>query len=246
MRHSALKLYNDLAAWWPLLSAPEDYSEEAAFARVLLCENANGAVTTVLELGSGGGNNAVHMKKHFNMTLTDLSPSMLAVSRALNPECEHIVADMRTLRLQRQFDAVFVNDAVAYMITTEDLQRAIATAFEHCREGGCAVFMPDHVQETFKPATEHGGHDSDARALRYLEWTWDPDPNDTSYVVDFAYLLRERDGSVRAEHDRHLLGVFPRATWLRLLREAGFEATSLRDNWEREVFIGKKHERRAR
>ena len=35
------------------------------------------------------------------------------------------------------------------------------------------------------------------------------------------------DGSVRIEQDRHFLGVFPRATWLRLLEEVGFKATAV-------------------
>ena len=59
----------------------------------------------MLELGSGGGNNASHLKAHFQLTLVDLSPAMLAVSRALNPECEHLQGDMRTVRLGRRFDA---------------------------------------------------------------------------------------------------------------------------------------------
>ena len=33
------------------------------------------------------------------MTLTDIAPGMLAMSESINPECEHIVGDMRTLRL---------------------------------------------------------------------------------------------------------------------------------------------------
>ncbi|MHC4615594.1 MAG: class I SAM-dependent methyltransferase, partial [Planctomycetota bacterium] len=57
----------------------------------------------VLELGSGGGNNASHLKKWFDMTLVDLSPHMLEVSRALNPECSHQQGDMRTVRLGTLF-----------------------------------------------------------------------------------------------------------------------------------------------
>ena len=67
-----------------------------------------------------------------------------------------------------------------------------------------------------------GGHDDMSRGLRYLEWTWDPDPTDSTYVVDFAYLLRETDGSMRVEHDRHVEGLFGRDEWLRWLAEAGF------------------------
>jgi Methyltransferase domain len=149
---------------------------------------------------------------------------MLAVSRALNPECEHVEGDMRSLRLFRQFDAVFVHDAVAYMTTEQDLRQAIETAYAHCRPGGAVLLAPDHVRETFRPSTDHGGHDGPDRALRYLEWTWDPDPADTTYAVDYAYILRDRDGSVRVELDRHTEGLFSLDQWLRWLREAGFDA----------------------
>jgi hypothetical protein len=60
--------------------------------------------------------------------------------------------------------------------------------------------------------------------LRYLEWTWDPDPEDSTCVVDYVYVLREADGSVRVEHDRYEEGVFSRAEWLQILSEVGFEA----------------------
>jgi hypothetical protein len=217
------RLYGELAAWWPLLSAPADYAEEAAFYQRMLLDACDPPCQTLLELGSGGGNNASHLKARFGMVLVDRSPGMLQVSRALNPECEHIEGDMRSVRLGRQFDCVFVQDAVVYMTTEADLRRAIETAYVHCRPGGAALFAPDHVRENFRASTDHGGHDGADRALRYLEWTWDPDPADSSYVVDYAYLLRESDGSVHVEWDRHVEGLFARADWLRLLSEVGFE-----------------------
>ena len=216
-------LYARLAEWWPLLSAPSEYAEEAAFYRRILEESGAEPLATVLELGSGGGNNASHLKSRFAMTLMDASDGMLAVSRALNPECEHLRGDMRTVRLGRRFDAVFVHDAIAYMATIADLRAAIETARVHCRPGGVAVFAPDHLTETFAPYTSHGGHDApDGRGLRYLMWCWDPDPADTSHRMDFAYLLREADGSMRVELDRHVVGLFPRARWIDTLEEAGF------------------------
>ena len=215
-------LYGPLASWWPLLSAPAEYAEEADFYRRVLEEAGVEPIETVLELGSGGGNNASHLKRRFRMTLVDRSPDMLAVSRALNPECQHVQGDMRSVRLGREFDAVFVHDAIAYMTSREDLLRAMRTARAHCRSGGVALFVPDHVRETFRPGTSHGGHDGDGRALRYLEWSWDPDPSDTTVLSDFAYLLREEDGSVRVVHDRHEAGLFPRAVWTETLEDAGF------------------------
>lgn len=216
------RLYREFAHWWPLLSAPADYAEEAAAYQDALLEACDGEAQTLLELGSGGGNNASHLKARFDMVLVDPSPGMLSVSRTLNPECEHVEGDMRTVRIGREFDCVFIHDAIVYMTREEDLRHAIETAFVHCRPGGAALFAPDHVRENFRPSTDHGGEDDGIRALRYLEWTWDPDPGDTIYTVDYAYLLRDRDGSVRVEHDRHLEGLFARADWLRLLADVGF------------------------
>jgi SAM-dependent methyltransferase len=220
------RLYAELASWWPLLSSPEEYAEEAGFYRQALVSACDRPPRTLLELGSGGGNNAAHLKAHFAMTLVDRSPGMLAVSGALNPECEHIEGDMRTVRLGRLFDAVFVHDAVTYMTTLDDLRRAMETAFVHCRPGGAALFAPDCVRETFRPSTDHGGHDGPGRSLRYLEWVRDPDPADTTYTADFAYLLREGT-SVWVEQDRHIAGLFARADWLRLLAEVGFRPAAL-------------------
>jgi SAM-dependent methyltransferase len=219
------KLYGELASWFHLLTTPDEYAEEAEIYRHLLTEAVGAPIRTVLELGSGGGNNASHLKAHFRMTLTDISAEMLEVSRALNPDLEHIQGDMRSLRLGREFDAVFVHDAVDYLTSEPDLRAAMETAFVHCRPGGVALFAPDYVQETFQPRTDHGGSDGvDGRSLRYLEWVWDPDPSDGVYVADFAYVLRDSDGAVRVEHDRHQCGVFPRARWLELLTQTGFTA----------------------
>ena len=59
-----------------------------------LIEACEAPTRTLLELGSGGGNNASHMKAHFAPTLVDASAGMLDVSRALNPECEHVEGDI--------------------------------------------------------------------------------------------------------------------------------------------------------
>src|ERR1700690_460268 len=96
------KLYSELASWWPLLSSPKEYADEAAFFRRMFVDAGLPPLPSLLELGCGGGNNALHLKALFShVTLTDLSPDMLAVSSTLNPDCEHVPGDMRTLRLGR-------------------------------------------------------------------------------------------------------------------------------------------------
>ena len=219
-------LYHQLVPWYWLLDPPEDHADEgecftAAFERVL----APGP-HTLLELGAGAGNNALHMKGRFTCTLSDLSADMLALSRAQNPECEHIQGDMRDLRLGRGFDAVLVHDAITYMTTEHDLRAAAQTAFLHTNPGGAAIFAPDCYVETFRDEAEVVRGSAGARALEGIMWTWDPDPNDSAYTVDFALLLRD-GATITPVHERHVEGLFSRATWQRILGEVGYIAEPL-------------------
>lgn len=240
-------MYDELAGWFHLLTAPADYADEAGHVVALWRQAVDGPLAEGLELGSGGGNLASHLAGSIAMTLSDLSPAMVELSRSINPDLEHHVGDMRTLRLERTFDAVLIHDAVMYLTNEADLAAAFETAYTHCRPGGVALVMPDCVRESFRPATDHGGHDEHSdgsgRGLRYLEWTTDPDPDDSSYDVDYALLLREADGSHRVVHDRHVEGLFPRDTWLRLLAEAGFDAMCQLDPWGRDVFVARRPQR---
>ena len=220
------RLYQDLAAWWPLISPPDVYTAEAGYLSAVLAA-APGPVHDVLDLGSGGGNVAAHLKAGRALTLVDLSAEMLAVSRELNPECDHVQGDMRTIRLGRAFDAVLVHDAVDYMTTEADLRQVIETALAHCRPGGIALFVPDYTAESFRIASGHGGSsDPSGRQASFREWTWDPDPDDGWIQSEYEFVLRDTDGSVQVVSEAHRLGAFGQATWLRLLRGAGFELES--------------------
>jgi SAM-dependent methyltransferase len=222
----SMLLYRDLTPWYTLVDPPEDHAEEAAVFRDAFRRAVSPAPETLLELGAGAGHNALHLKAHFRCTLTDPSEQMLALSRALNPECEHHPGDMRTLRLSRLFDAVLVHDAVQYMLTEEDLRAAARTAYVHLRPGGAALFAPDATRETFEEGTEVLESERDGRVFRGLMWSWGADPRGTTCRTEYALMVREGD-TVRAWHDSHVEGLFPRATWVRLLTGEGFQVETV-------------------
>jgi SAM-dependent methyltransferase len=219
------QLYHGIAEWWPVISPPSEYAEEAELYVEMIQAGARRPVREVLELGSGGGNNASHMKRAFAMTLVEPADGMREISRRLNPECTHLPGDMRHVRLERTFDAVFVHDAVMYMTTEDDLRAALRSVAAHLAPGGAALIAPDATTETFSESTDHGGgEDESGRRARYLEWTLPPEPGGTAYTVHYAFMLREPDGKITVAHDVHLEGLFPRATWLRSFDEVGLVA----------------------
>ena len=217
-----MRMYGEFAPWFHYITHPDEYAAEADHVVRLAEAVCRGPARTLLELGSGGGNTASHLKQRFACTLTDLSPGMLELSAELNPECEHLAGDMRTLRLGRTFDVVFVEDAIEYMASETDLGAAIATAAAHTRCGGAAIFIPDAVAETYSPGTEHGGRDDpDGGGLRYVEWTHAPNAGGVTYEVDYVFLIHRPGFPLRVEHDRHTMGLFPHATWRNLIAASG-------------------------
>ena len=231
-------MYGQLAGWFHLLTPPDEYTEEAAEVLRLLEQHVDPPLEMVLELGSGGGNLASHLSSRWRMTLTDLSPEMLELSRSINPDADHLEADMRTLRLERTFDAVIIHDAIVYMTSVEDLRAAFETAYVHLRAGGAAIFLPDWIRDRYVPRTQLGGRDEGHRALRYLEWDRDIEPDDHTVITDYVIVTRDGGGGVAVHHDEHTLGIFPKATWLSLLETVGFETHHLIGDEGIDVFIG--------
>jgi SAM-dependent methyltransferase len=216
------RLYGDLSFLWPLVSAPEEYAEEAAHWRTVLHEKLGPGRHHILELGVGGGHNLSHLTAHFEAVAVDISERMLEHSRRLNPDVEHIPGDMRSIRLDRKFDAVLIHDAISYMLTEEDLRATFATAAAHLHPGDVFITGPDYYRETFRdPHIDRCTRTAGDTTLTYVEYVWDPDPDDTTTETIMTYFIREHSG-LRIEHDRHITGLFPISTWERLISEAGF------------------------
>lgn len=213
-----MRLYTDLADWWPLLASSDAFAEEAA-AYLHLLDHPR----SILELGSGAGSLARHWPPDVDAVLLDRSPQMLAVSREANPDRTHVEADMRTARLDRTFDAVLVHDAVMYLTSEADLAACLHTAAVHTRPGGLALFVPDVTRDSFCERVLSGGGADPHRAAALMEWHWDPDPTDDTFQVELALLLRSADGTVRSVHEQHTMGLFSAETWLHLLTEAGLD-----------------------
>ncbi len=237
------RLYNDLAWLWPIISDPADYADEAAYWRAALRDNLGPGRHEILELGVGGGHNLSHLSREFKATAVDLSEAMLAHSRRLNPDAEHIVGDMRTIRLGKTFKAVLIHDAISYLLTENDIRATLQTAAVHLETGGVFVTAPDHTWETFKGTQVRSSTTrSGELEITHIEFEYDPDPADTTYDTLMTYLIRRGD-RLQVELDRHRFGLFPLTRWLSLLEEAGFETNPRRydvhdDNRQTYLLIG--------
>ena len=218
------RLYNDLAWLWPVISPPEEYADESGFWRRALRDKLGEGRHRILELGAGGGHNLSHLSRHFQATAVDISPQMIRLSTGLNPGVEHYQGDMRSVRLGRTFDAVLIHDAVSYMLAEEDLKATLETSRVHLRPEGLLLIGPDWVREDFDGATPiqfQWVRKKGRVEVTIDEYLHDPDSDDTQIESIYTYTIIE-NGKERVEKDTHTTGLFPIATWTRLMEEVGF------------------------
>ncbi|MFK7927738.1 MAG: trans-aconitate 2-methyltransferase [Myxococcota bacterium] len=224
--------YGELAPWYPLLTPAHEYAGEANALQAML-----GNAKRVLELGCGAGHLASHLVD-VDLVLTDISPEMLALSKRLNTAVPHHLGDMRHLRLDQRFDAVFAHDAVCYLHSEADLAALAKTAAAHLSPGGVFIALPDYVAETLNAGVDDGGEDGPSGdGLRYLEWLT-PDPEGPLYSVHYALMVRDSTGRVEVYKDHHREAAHPTAAWVYALEQAGLAVEVLNDEWREVVFRG--------
>jgi hypothetical protein len=220
-------MYDEFAYLWPLISPREEYAKESQYWKKALRDKLGPGRHRILELGVGGGHNLSYLTKDFQATAVDLSEKMLENSIKLNPDVEHHVGDMRSVRLEKKFKAVLIHDAIGHMLTEGDIRKTIATAAAHLEPGGVLIMAPDSFRETFEgTSVSHSTHSDGKTELTCVEYDYDPDPGDTTTECIFLYFIRE-GGEARVEQDRLVTGLFSLETWLDLMREAGFDAETV-------------------
>jgi len=233
MTNGINRLYGDLAWLWPLWGDPA--TEYAAYCEFLvkgLRRHARRELKTLLNAGCGGGKNLFTLRKHFQVTGIDLSEEMLALSADLNPGCELIQGDLRSYELGRVFDAIFLDDAISYLLTEQDLAKAFRQACKHLAPGGILALSIDATQENFQQNRTQVFQSLPTDRYPDTEVTYitnDYLQADGTVANTFIYLIRQR-GILRIETDHHVCGLFPLQTWRDLLEETGFQ-TAL-ENYE--------------
>ena len=242
--------YNDLAWTEDWLADPAEYEQEVMIYTDLIKRTAVEPPGTLLHLGSGAGRHDRIFKQHFTVTGVDLSLGMLNKARLAHPDIEYIEGDMRTLRLNRQFDAVAIPDSIDYMASADDLQQAMQTAVLHLKTGGVLLVVAK-TAETFQNNNFAYTGEKEGVHVTLLENNYSNPFRPNTYEATFMYLIRQQ-GELTIQTDHHVLGLFSQATWAKVFDDAALtmQKTSLNGIYDKyllgdkeyplTVFIGRK------
>jgi SAM-dependent methyltransferase len=227
----AHRLYGDLAWVWPVLSPVEDYRAEGkALLRLLVDQLGAGKKKerlTLLDLGCGAGHLHSYLTVRFDVTGVDLSAAMLRQAKGVNAVAGYAKGDLRSVRLGL-FDAVMLHDAVSYMRSATDLEKALKSVKANLRPGGVGLVLPDYLQETFMPGegAEAQG-EVDGRSVRVLSRVEHGRKGRFELTLAFA-IEDSKTGKRKLVEDRHECGLFSMMQWLGAAEKAGLDVRVVR------------------
>lgn len=211
------KAYNDLAWTVDWFVEPSDYEDEVSHYISLTHKHAANHTTSLLHMGSGAGGMDWVFKRHFTITGVDISSGMIAKARSTHPDIEYIEGDIRSLRLNRKFDAVVIPDCIDYMVTLDDLNKAIKTAVHHLKPSG-TLLVVGKTLETFQNNNFAYTGEKDGIHIPLLENDYINPSTPNRYEATLIYLILQQE-KLNVHMDRHVLGLFSQKNWENVFRD---------------------------
>jgi SAM-dependent methyltransferase len=230
MSQEIFQLYS---GYYNLLYRDKDYQAEAEYVSRAL-EGGGGRVKDVLEFGSGTGRHGrLLAQRGFNVTGVERSETMASAARKSaqeqtfnNGSFECVLGDIRTVYLDRVFDAVLsLFHVVSYQTGNDDLLKTFINAARHLRPGGIFLFDVWHGPAVLsdRPSVRiKRVEDSDTRLTRIAEPEIDTNAN--MVTVRYTVLAESKaDEKLITFKEEHLMRyLFPTEIGL-LASQAGFE-----------------------
>lgn len=200
----------------------KDYGAEASTIIDLVRAN-HVQARTLLDVACGTGGHLEHLSRAFAAEGLERSRHMASLARAKLPGVTVHEGDMRAFDLGRRFDVVTsLFSSIGYMLTVEDLARAVAAMAAHLAPGGLLV-----VEPWFNPEQWIDGHvvanSATEPGLAVARVSLSHRRGRVS-TLDFHYTVATAAGVDRF-HERHDLGLFSRGEYEAAFAAAGCSAT---------------------
>ena len=232
-------LHNQLAKYYDRIYSFKDYLDEAVRLQNLVIKYLESGGNTLLDVGCGTGLHLKYLKDDFECTGVDVSKSMLKIARKNVKGVTFKEADMKTLRIGKQFDVIIcMLSSIGYVRTKLSLEKTIQNFAKHLKKGGLVMVEPSYAKAFYvrgEPRiTTYNGKDAKIARVNFTK------VRQTTAVLNMHILIAERGKDAKYFVDKHELGLFGVSNTLRIMKAAGFKSKYLKNGLMtgRELFVG--------
>lgn len=234
-------MYGKVARIYDLLytgTGIKDYPAESEALHAIIQEASPGA-GTLLDVACGTGAHLELLRRWYEVEGVDLSPEMLEVARARLGDVPLVVADMRTLDLGRQFDAVTcLFSAIGYVTEPAEMLSTIQRLADHVAPGGVLIvdgwIRPEEWRPGFR-AEPDVASDGSTTVVRLSSSRREGSITE----MDLHHMVSDAAG-VEYFVEHHRLALVPTAEYIAAFESAGLHARVVPYMAARDRLVGTK------
>lgn len=233
--------YNKFAEYYDSFYIPQlEYESVSKRIRGIIKELGKSRGKEMLDVACGTGNYIKYLMKHFNITGLDINPQMLKIARRKYPDIKFIHNDMRSFRLNKQFDVIIcMFSSIGHLQTYRNLEKAIRNFSKHLKSGGVMIIEPfidpdkciDNILDSFSINTPE------------LKLTRMNTGKIKGGVVEYDFhTLAGTKGKIRYFSEKVQLGLFERGKVLDIMLKAQLSAEFMekQTGYNRGLYVGVK------
>jgi ubiquinone/menaquinone biosynthesis C-methylase UbiE len=232
-------LHGKLAKYYDKVYSFKDYLDEAVRLQNLIIKYLESGGNSLLDVACGTGLHLKHLRDDFSCTGVDVSKSMLKIARKNAKGVTFKEADMKTLRLGKQFDVITcLLSSIGYVKTTASLEKTIRNFSKHLKKGGLTLIEPSHAKSVYVSGepriTTYDRKDAKIARVNFTNF------RQATAVLNMHILIAERGKDAKYFIDKHELGLFGINNTLRIMKAAGLKSKYLKNGLMpgRELFVG--------
>jgi ubiquinone/menaquinone biosynthesis C-methylase UbiE len=232
-------LHGKLAKYYDKVYSFRDYLDEAVRTQNLIIKYLETGGNTLLDVACGTGLHLKYLKDDFSCTGIDISKAMLKIARKNAKGVTFKEADMKTLKLGKQFDVITcLLSSIGYAKTYSNLKRTIRNFSKHLKKGGLVLIEPSHANSVYVKGeprlTTYEGKDAKIARINVTNI------RQATAVLTMHILIAERGKDAKYFIDKHELGLFGIKKTLSIMKDAGLKSKYLKNGLMpgRELFVG--------
>jgi ubiquinone/menaquinone biosynthesis C-methylase UbiE len=217
--------FRRLAKYYDALNDSKDYRGESARLEFLVRRFGRLGRTTWLDVACGTGRHLEHLSKRHPVVGVDVSSQMLRVARRRLPGVRLVLQDMRTLRMNQQFDVVTcLFSAIGHLGSKRQVRQAFANFARLLTPGGVVIVEPWIEPSIFRAGTVYlATHQGPGLIIARMAHS---SRRGNHSRVHYHFLIGERGREIRYYDDVSVGLLLSRQELLALMRSAG-----LRSRW---------------